>query len=120
MRWLLALAVVGTGEPEPDAWVFFSADSPDAARLFRQLEGRNVRAVFLPDRLFGPAREPSDAFLETVTASGEVRVVDEEGLRMAERLGIRELPAVALRRDGRFHVAAGADASVKELAACSR
>jgi hypothetical protein len=120
MRWMLALAVLGGGEAEPDAWVFVSPDSPDASGLFRALEGRKVRAVLLTDRLAGPAREPSEAFLATIAAAGELRVVDEEGLRMAERLGIRELPAVAVRRDGRFHVAAGAEAPVKELLSCSR
>ena len=120
MRWLLALAVLGGGEADPDAWVFFSADCPDASPLFRALEGRRVRAVFLPERLFGPAREPSEDFLAAIGASGEVRVVDEEGLALAGRLGIRELPAVAVRRDGHVHVAAGAGVSVKELFSCPR
>ena len=121
MRWLLALAVRGGGgENEPDAWVFFSADCPDASRLFRALEGRRVRAVFLPERLSGPAREPSEDFLAALAVSGELRVVNEEGLALAARLGIRELPAVAVRRDGHVHVASGADAPVKELLACTR
>jgi len=120
MRWLLALAVLGSGEGEPDAWVFFSADSPDASGLFKALEGRAVRAVFLPERFRGPEREPSAGFLATIAAAGEVRVVDEEGLALARTLGVRELPAVAVRRGGRLHLASGAEAPVKELLACSR
>jgi hypothetical protein len=122
MRWLLALAVLGGGEADsvPDAWVFFSADCPDASRLFRALEGRRVRAVFLSERLLGAAREPSEAFLASLAVSGELRVVDEEGLAMAARLGLRELPAVAVRSGGHLHVAAGADAPVKELLSCPR
>lgn len=120
MRWLLALAVLGPGEGELDAWVFFSADSPDASGLFRALEGRRVRAVLLPERFRGADREPSPAFLATIAAAGEVRVVDEEGLALARTLGIRELPAAAVRRGGRMHVASGAEAPVKELLGCSR
>ena len=120
MRWLLALTVLGSGEGEPEAWVFFSADSPDASRLFRELGGRAVRPVFLSERFRGVEREPSADFLATIAAAGEIRVVDEEGLALAESLEIRELPAVAVRRNGRFHVASGADAPVKELLGCSR
>lgn len=120
MRWMLALAVLGGGDPEPDAWVFFSPDSPDASGIFRALEGRRVRAVLLVERLAGATREPSEAFAATLSAAGEVRVVDEEGLRMAARLGIRELPAVAVLRAGRFHLASGSEAPVKELLSCSR
>ncbi len=47
-------------------------------------------------------------------------MVDEEGLREAERLGIRELPAVALRRGKRTHVAVGNGIDVKELLRCSK
>jgi len=46
--------------------------------------------------------------------------VDEEGLQKAKQLGIRRLPAVAVVRGGRAHVATGTDADVKELLRCSK
>jgi len=118
--WLLVgLMGMGSGGGE-EAWVFFSPDSPDATPLLRELRslGVPVRPVLLTGRFFG-SREPADAFLATLQAAGEVRVVDEEGLREAGRLGIRELPAVALRRGQRTHVACGTRVDVKELLRCS-
>lgn len=121
MRYFLAAALLGLGgtAEEPEVWVFFSPDSPDASAIFAQLEGRRVRPVLLAERYLG-SREPAPAFLATLKAAGGVRVVDEEGLREAERLGIRELPAVAVRRGGRAHVAAGTRVDVKEILRCSR
>jgi hypothetical protein len=118
--WAVLLAVAAGGDVEPEAWVFFSPDSPDASGIFRKLEGRRVRAVLLVERLSGGLREPSAAFAATLAAAGEVRVVDEEGLRLAALLGVRELPAVAVRRGGRFHLAAGTEAPVAELLGCTR
>lgn len=107
------------GREEPEIWVFFSPDSPDASRLLADLRGMQVRPVLLAERYAG-AREPSPAFLETVKAAGEVRVVDEEGLREAVRLNLSELPAVAVRRRGRTHVASGNRIDVREVLRCSR
>jgi hypothetical protein len=104
---------------EPTVWVFFSPDAPDATAIFRQLEGRRVRAVLLVERYFGE-REPSEAFLATVRAAGEVRAYDEEGLRMARRLGIRRVPAVAVVDGDHAHVASGTGVRVQELLKCSR
>ena len=117
---LAALGVMGASD-EPEARVFFSPDSPDASRLFANLKSLGIRArpVLLTERYFG-SREPGEAWIATLEASGEVRVVDEEGLREAERLGIRELPAVAVRRGSRTHVASGAGIDVKELLSCSK
>jgi hypothetical protein len=120
MRWtLLAALLLGGPSEEPEIWVFFSPDSPDGAALFRDLGGLRARPVLLTERYFG-AREPSAGFLSTAAAAGEVRVVDPEGLREAERLGLRELPAVAVRRGGRTHVACGTRAPVGELLRCGR
>jgi hypothetical protein len=47
-------------------------------------------------------------------------VVDEEGLEKAKQLGVRRLPAVAVVRSGRAHVATGAQADVQELLRCSK
>ncbi len=116
---LAGLVLGGVPEEEPEAWVFFSPDSPDAAPLFARLRGLRVRPVLLVERYFGE-REPLPAFLSTVGAAGEVRVVDEEGLRQAERLGIRNLPAVALVRGGRAHVACGDRVDVEELLRCAK
>lgn len=121
MKYLLAAAVaMGSSAPgEAEVWVFCSPDAPDASRIFAQLRGERVRAVLLVERYFGE-RAPSDAFLATVRAAGELRAYDEEGLRKARELGIRRLPAVAVVRGGRAHVAAGAGVDVQELLRCSR
>lgn len=121
MRWAMLAGLLLGGEPgEPEVWIFFSPDSPDGAALFRELGGGlKARPVLLAERYFG-GREPSAAFLATAAAAGEVRVVDPEGLREARRLGVRELPAVAVRRGGRVHVACGARAPVRELLRCGR
>ena len=122
LRFALVLGVLGMAPAgEPEARVFFSPDSPDASRLFSGLRARGirVRAALLPERLLG-TREPAEAFVATLAAAGEVRVVDPEGLREAERLGLRELPAVAVRRGNRVHVACGAQADLQELLRCSR
>ena len=122
MRTILLLGVLAMGaSDEPEAWVFFSPDSPEASGLFAGLKalGVNARPVLLAERYLG-TREPAAAFLATLQAAGEVPVFDEEGLRLAERLGIAELPAVAVRRGKRTHVACGARVDLKELLACSR
>lgn len=120
MRAVIAAAlVVGGGSGEEEAWVFFSPDGPDPSGIFAQLGGRRVRSVLLVERYFGEG-EPSPAFLAAVAAAGEVRVVDEEGLREAERLGIRELPAVAVLRGGRAHVASGTRIDLRELLKCGK
>ena len=122
MRYVAVIAVA-MGSPsmteEATVWVFFSPDSPDASRLFEQAKGERVRTVMLAERYFGE-REPAAAFLATVRAAGEVGVVDEEGLRKARELGIRRLPAAAVVRGGRAHVAAGSGVDVKELLRCSK
>jgi len=121
MKYLLA-AVMVTGAPQAEettVWVFFSPDSPDASRILGQLQGERVRTVLLVERYFGD-REAAAPFLATVQAAGEVRVVDDEGLRKAKQLGIRQLPAVAVVRGGRAHVATGTQVDVKELLRCSK
>ena len=122
MRYVAVLAMA-MGSPsmteEATVWVFFSPDSPDASKLFEQVKGDRVRTVLLPERYFG-AREPAAAFLDTVQAAGEVRVVDEEGLKKARELGVRRLPAVAVVRGGRAHVATGSGVDVRELLRCSK
>ncbi len=119
MRCLWAAVLALGPVEEPEAWVFFSPDSPDASRIFLELRGIRVRPVLLVERYFGE-REPSAEFLATVRAAGEILVVDEEGLREAERLEIRRLPAVAVRRGGRTHMASGNRVDVKELLRCAR
>jgi hypothetical protein len=120
MRYLLAAAVAigSSSSGEAQVWVFCSPDAPDAAPLFAQLKGERVRPVLLVERYFGD-REPSDAFLSTLQAAGELRAYDDEGLRKAREFGIRRLPAVAVVRGGRVHVASGARLDLKELLQCS-
>ncbi len=122
MNYLLAaLMVAGTVGPDDETtvWVFFSPDSPDASRILADVKGQRVRTVLLVERYFGD-REPASAFLATIQAAGELRVVDDEGLKKARQLGIRQLPAVAVLHDGRAHVAAGSQVDVKGLLSCSK
>ena len=118
---LMALLALTVGVPleETTVWVFVSPDSPDATRILEGAKGERVRTVLLVERYVGE-REPGAAFLATVRAAGEMRVVDEEGLRKARQLGIRRLPAVAVVRGGRAHVAAGAQVDVQEMLRCSK
>jgi hypothetical protein len=122
VRYVAVLAMA-MGSPsvteEATIWIFFSPDSPEASRIFEQVKGERVRTVLLPERYFG-AREPAAAFLATVQAAGEVRVVDEEGLKKARELGVRRLPAVAVVRGTRAHVATGNGVDVRELLRCSK
>ena len=121
MKYLLvAVMMAGTSAPEETTvWVFFSPDSPDASRILNQLKGQRVRTVLLVERYFGD-REPAATFLSSIQAAGELRVVDDEGLKKARQLGIRQLPAVAVLRDGRAHVATGTQVDVRELLSCSK
>jgi hypothetical protein len=120
MRWLVATALAALGPAEePEAWIFFSPTSPDATALRRSFGDVPVRAVLLVET-YAAGAEPSEAFAATLAAAGPVRAADVEGLALAARLGIRELPAAAVRRGGRWHVAAGADVDGKELLRCSR
>jgi hypothetical protein len=121
MRYAVVMAMA-LGTPaveERTVWVFFSPESPEAARIFEQVKGERVRTVLLVERYFGE-REPAAPFLATIQAAGEVQVVDEEGLKKARELGIRRLPAVAVVRGGHAHVAAGSGVDVRELLRCSR
>lgn len=113
----MLMAAMAVSDSEEEIWVFFSPDSPDASRIFEQLRGHAVRPALIVERYFGRAAPAAD-FLSTLRVAGEVRVVDEEALREAERLGIRELPAVAVRRGGRVHVASGSRVDLKELLQC--
>ncbi len=120
MKYLAMVALMaGAPAEEETVWVFFSPDSPDASALVAAAAGRRVRPALLVERYFG-TREPAAAFLASVRGAGEVRVVDEEALRMARRLGIRQLPAVAVVRGGRAHVASGTRVDVRELVRCSK
>lgn len=122
MRYVLGLALtMGMAAPAGDdaVWVFFSPDSPDASKILEALRGERVRTVMLVERYFGD-RAPAAPFLSTLQAAGEIRVVDEEGLAKARELKISRLPAVAVVRGGRAHVATGAGADVKELLRCSK
>jgi hypothetical protein len=120
----MKLAMIGTlagilavPPSKADAWIFFSPDSPDATRLMRWARDLDARPVLLSERYLG-RRTPSRAFTSTAAAARDLRVWDEEGFALAERLGIRELPALAIRHGGSFHVVAGADADPKELLSC--
>jgi hypothetical protein len=120
MKYLLLLGLtVGVAAEDATVWVFVSPDSPDAGRILESAKGQRVRTVLLVERYFGE-KEPAAAFLATVKAAGELRVVDEEGLRKAKQFGIRRLPAVAVVRGNRAHVATGTQVDVQELLRCSR
>jgi len=120
MKWtlILALAAGGTDE-ETEVWVFFSPAAPDASGLLRSFGDVPVRPALLVEN-YATGLEPSEAFLATIAAAGSARAADDEALALAERLGIRELPAAAVRRGSRWHVAAGTAVDGKELLRCSR
>jgi hypothetical protein len=118
MKWIWVLALAAPAPDEPEAVVFFSPTSPDASELIRSF-GIPVKAVLLVES-YATGLEPSEAFLATVRAAGPVAAADVDGLALARRLGIRELPAAALRRGSRWHVAAGTAVDGKELLRCSR
>lgn len=118
-RGLVVLALAAPGADAPEAVVFFSPDAPDASALIRSFGDVPVRAVLLVED-YESGREPADAYLGSIRAAGSVKAADVDGLALARRLGIRRLPAAALKRDGRWHVAAGAGADGKELLRCSR
>lgn len=120
MRWLAAAALAGLGTPEePEVWIFVAPGSPDAAPLRRSFGDVPVRAVLLVED-YATGAEPTAAFAATLAALGPLRAADVDGLARAAELGIRELPAAAVRRGTRWHVAAGADVDGKELLRCSR
>lgn len=119
MKWTLVLAMAVGADGETEAWVFFSPTSPDASALLRSFGDVPVRPALLVED-YATGREPSEAFLATIAAAGPVRAADDEALALARRLGIRELPAAAVRRGSRWHVAAGTAVDGKELLRCSR
>jgi len=119
MKWIWTLALLAPADEDVEAVVFFSPASPDAAALIRSFGDVPVRPVLLVEN-YGSGREPSDAFVSTLRAAGPAGAADVDGLKLARRLGIRELPAAAVRRGSRWHVAAGAGADGKELLRCSR
>ncbi|HEX7897731.1 MAG TPA: hypothetical protein VF950_08210 [Planctomycetota bacterium] len=120
MKWTLMLALaVGAGDEETEVWVFFSPASPDASGLLRSFGDVPVRPALLVEN-YATGLEPTEAFLATIGAAGTARAADDEAAALAERLGIRELPAAAVRRGARWHVAAGTDVDGKELLRCSR
>jgi hypothetical protein len=120
MRWLAAGVLAGLGPAEDvEVWIFVSPAGPDASALRRSFGDVPVRAVLLVED-YATGGDPTPAFAATLEALGPVRAADVDGLARAARLGIRELPAAAVRRGGRWHVAAGADVDGKELLRCSR
>ena len=119
MKWTLILALAVSADEDVEAWVFFSPASPDASALLRSFGDVPVRPALLVEN-YATGLEPSEAFLATIAAAGPVRAADDEALALAERLGIRELPAAAVRRGSRWHVAAGTAVDGKELLRCSR
>jgi len=119
MKWALVLALAVGADEETEAWVFFSPASPDASALLRSFGEVPVRPALLVED-YATGLEPSRDFLATLAAAGSVRAADDEGQALARRLGIRELPAAAVRRGSRWHVAAGTAVDGKELLRCSR
>lgn len=113
----LLLGLTGGAPPETEAWLFFSPDSPGAAGMLGELRGIPVHPVLVTERFFGRTG-PRPEFLATLRAIGETRVIDEEGLALAKRLDVRELPALALRHGRSWHLASGNGLRVKELLAC--
>jgi len=115
---LAAAAAARSAPPEDRVYLFFATDTPDLAKVLleaRAQAGPALRPVFLLDR---SESEPPDAFMEAVGASGlEFPVIDEEGLELARRFGVRATPC-AVRTGRRTHVAVGSKIDWKELMSC--
>ena len=116
---LVAAAAAQERAREADGlYLFLSTSSPGFDRVAQGLGDRPVRVVFLPMD-FGA--ELSDEFLDGVKALGrEFAVVDDEGLAIARRFGIRRTPSLVRVHQGHVHVASGSKLNVKEVLECSR
>ncbi len=119
-----ALLALAAARPAPDPEVlhlFLALDTPDAAKVVREARAASripLRAVFLLDRLPGPDFDPPPAFAAAVAELGQdLLVVDEEGLALARRFGVRATPC-AVRTGRRVHKAVGTRIDWKELLSC--
>ena len=116
---MLVLAASRPAPADPVLYLFFAPDTPDLA-LFLQEARRHadipVRPVLLPDRLTGS--DFPEELLRAVEALGQdVIVIDEEGLALAARFGVRSTPC-AVRTGRRTHKAVGTRIDWKELMTC--
>ncbi len=127
----------GALAPEPTVWLFFapadgdlSADVKALGEILARQPGVRFRPCLLSSDL-GPLATPSGEFAATVGAvrrlqaaisSGldpGLRILDDEGLVAARRLGVEALPAwVHVAASGRAHVAAGRGANLRGLLSC--
>jgi len=108
--------------PEPPTlFLFFTLDTPDLARSIRAARsaaGLRFRPVFLLDRWPTAEFEPPVNFLEAVAELGQdIPVIDEEGLALARKYGVRSTPC-AVRTGRRLHMAAGSRIDWKEFLSC--
>ncbi len=137
----VAARAAGGGEERPDAartvWLFFAPANGDLSKdvkalgeLLAKQPGLRFRACLLTTDLETLAK-PSTEFAATVGAirslpstlfSGldpGLRILDDEGLVAARRLGVEALPSwVYVVASGRAHVASGRGANLKGLLSC--
>jgi hypothetical protein len=116
---LIAAASAQERPREADGlYLFISPSTPGLERVAAGLGDRPVRVVFLPADL---RAELPEEFLDGVKTLGrEFAVVDEEGLALARRFGIRRTPSLVRVHQGHVHVACGSKLNVKEVVECSR
>jgi len=109
--------------------VFFSSEAVPALRAIEDARQAkvNVRWTLLLEDFALLRGEPPREFAEFVNALAKsvgdgfgLALHDPEGLALAERLQIARLPAFALVRNARAHVACGKNVSVKEMIACRK
>jgi hypothetical protein len=104
--------------------VFFTtAVARETEELVERI-GTEARFVMLVEDFGGLEKEFGRRevieLLRKIAARGrEIGIWDVEGVELAKRLGVREVPAVAVRRAGRWHVAAGARADSREIERCT-
>ena len=118
------LAVIARSpEPGPPTlYLFFTFDTPDAARAIRDARraagDARFRPVFLLDRRFPAEDEPPPGLRDALEAiGGDVAILDPEGLERARAFGVRSTPCAVWTGRG-LHRASGTGFPWKELIRC--
>ena len=120
----LVLAAHAPVPESPTLYFFFTVDTPDAARAIRDARraagADRFRPVFLLDRRLPPDFEPPPDFERTMAELGQdVAVLDDEGLELARRFGVRSTPCAVWTGRG-THRGSGSRVDWKELISCGR
>ncbi len=116
MKQILVSACLLLGQdPKPEAIVFVSTGSmAESIKLLKSLKGKEFRVVLLVEDFSKLAQDLDrpQMFELAELARCELALWDAEGLEWARKLGIKLVPAVAVFRGNRWHVASGTEAEV--------